>query len=109
MGSSEYVIVLTTMPAGSEAVRLAKILVEERLAACVNVQNEMQSVYRWKGKTEQDSEQQLVIKTMSERVPALRKRIRSLHPYEGPEFVVIKLSDGDKDYLSWLKDAVSKE
>lgn len=109
MGSSEYVIVLTTMPSGSEAVRLAKILVEERLAACVNVQNEMQSVYRWKGKTEQDSEQQLVIKTMSERVPALRKRIRSLHPYEGPEFVVIQLSDGDKDYLSWLKDAVSEK
>ena len=109
MGSSEYVIVLTTMPAGSEAVRLAKILVEERLAACVNVQNEMQSVYRWKGKTEQDSEQQLVIKTMSERVPALRKRIRSLHPYECPEFVVIQLSDGDKDYLSWLKDAVSEK
>ena len=109
MGSSEYVIVLTTMPSGSEAVRLAKILVEEHLAACVNVQNEMQSVYHWKGKTEQDSEQQLVIKTMSERVPLLRMRIRSLHPYECPEFVVIQLSGGDEAYLSWLKDAVSKE
>ena len=109
MDSSDYVIVLTTMPSGPEAGRLAKILVEEHLAACVNVQHEMQSIYHWKGKTEQDSEQQLVIKTMSERIPVLWKRIRSLHPYECPEFVVIQLSGGDEAYLSWLKDAVSKE
>ena len=83
------VIVLTTLAAEADAAALARTLVEERLAACVNVLPEMTSVYRWKGDIEQDRERQLVIKTSGETIEALRARLRELHPYELPEFLVL--------------------
>lgn len=96
------VIVLTTVGADADAPALARILVEERLAACVNILPVMTSVYRWKGSVEQDREQQLVIKTTPERLPALEQRLRQLHPYELPEFVVLRPSGGSEAYLRWV-------
>jgi periplasmic divalent cation tolerance protein len=101
---SEYVIVLTTIGAATDGAALARTLVGERLVACVNVLAPMTSVYRWKDKVEQDSEQQLVMKTTAARVDALRSRLGELHPYEVPEFLVIPIESGSPTYLSWLRD-----
>jgi periplasmic divalent cation tolerance protein len=99
------VVVLTTLGAVTDAVDLARTLVEEGLAACVNVLPPMQSVYRWKGAVEADTEQQLVIKTTSARVAALEARLRALHPYELPEFLVLT-ADGSVRYLQWITESV---
>jgi len=96
------VIVLTTLPAEGDAEGFASQLVEERLAACVNVLPAMRSVYRWKGSVERADERQLVIKTTAERVSALESRLKELHPYEVPEFVVLPIIAGSPAYLSFL-------
>jgi periplasmic divalent cation tolerance protein len=100
----DLVIVLTTMPDDARADELARTLVDERLAACVNVHGPMMSTYRWKGKVERDAERQLVIKTTRDRVSALETRLRALHPYELPEFIVIAVDGGSDAYLKWLDD-----
>lgn len=104
--SSGIVLVLTTIGADADATALARTLVEEHLAACVNVLPVMTSVYRWKGSVEQDREQQLVMKTTAERVPALEARLRALHPYELPEFLVVAPSGGATAYLNWVGESV---
>ena len=83
----------------------ARTLVEERLAACVNVLPPMTSIYRWKGVIEQDSEQQLVIKTSAARLTALEARVRELHPYDLPEFLVLSASGGSAGYLDWVRES----
>ena|SRR5215207_4521709 len=101
----EYVIVLSTLPADADPARLAATLVEERLAACVNVTAAMTSVYRWADGVEQETEHQLVMKTTRERLPALWERLRDLHPYDVPEFVAIPIVDGNDAYLKWIGDS----
>jgi periplasmic divalent cation tolerance protein len=98
------VIVLTTLPIEADAEKFASQLVEERLAACVNVLPEMKSVYRWKNVVERAEERQLVIKTTAGRVPALENWIRKAHPYDLPELIVVAIAGGGADYLSWLSD-----
>ena len=104
--SAEVVLVLTTIGADADAAVLARTLVEERLAACVNIGAPMTSVYRWKGAIEEDREQQLVIKTTGDRLVALESRLRALHPYELPEFVVLSASGGSTAYLEWVRASV---
>jgi periplasmic divalent cation tolerance protein len=101
------VIVLTTFGADADGPALARSLVEERLAACVNVLPQMTSVYRWKGSVEEDREQQLLMKTTRERLPALEARLRALHPYEVPELLVLDVASGSAAYLAWLRESVS--
>jgi periplasmic divalent cation tolerance protein len=103
--SQEYVIVLTTLPADAENDAFGRTLVEERLAACVNLLPAMESFYRGEGQVERDTERQVIIKTTRERVAALWDRIRELHPYETPEFVVLSISDGSEAYLRWVGEA----
>src|SRR5919107_4828653 len=98
----DYVIVLTTLPADAEGAAFGRTLVEERLAACVNLLPAMESVYRWEGQVERDTERQVLIKTARERLAALWDRIRELHPYETPEFVVLSIQDGSDAYLRWI-------
>jgi len=97
------VLVLTTVSDNELAEELARSLVEERLAACVNVHGPMTSFYRWKGAVERDAERQLVIKTTRERLPALEVRLKALHGYELPEFLVLPVEGGSADYLAWVK------
>lgn len=99
---SHPVLVLTTLGATADATSLARTLVDERLAACVNVFPPMTSVYRWKGSVEQEQEQQLIIKTTAERVDALAARLRELHPYELPEFLVLR-AEASEAYGRWLE------
>ena len=102
---TSVVIVLTTLPAGADAAAFAKTLVEERLAACVSVGGEMQSVYRWKDTVEHGLEHQVVMKTVRGMVGPLRTRLATLHPYEVPEFLVIPADDGGDAYLEWVRQS----
>jgi periplasmic divalent cation tolerance protein len=104
---SSVVIVLTTWPASSDAGAFARTLVDERLAACVNVLAQMQSTYRWKDAIETEAERQILIKTTETRVPALEARLKALHPYELPEFLIIRASGADA-YITWVAAAVSQ-
>lgn len=108
MPEPDFVLVLTTLPsdrAGADA--FARTLVEERLAACVNITGEIQSVYRWQGRIEQDQERQIVIKTSRDSLDRLRARVHELHPYEVPEFIVLPIIDGSPAYLDWIRMSTS--
>ena len=102
--ASTVSIVLTTLGADADAAAIARTLIDERLAACVNILPPMASVYRWQGKVEQDREQQMVIKTASHRVADLQTRLRQLHPYELPEFLVLDATGSDA-YLAWVAES----
>jgi periplasmic divalent cation tolerance protein len=101
---NELILVLTTMPADDRAAGLAQILVEERLAACVNVHAAMTSTYRWQDAIEVEPERQVVIKTTRANLAALQTRLHALHPYDLPEFVVIDATAGDA-YARWVSGA----
>jgi periplasmic divalent cation tolerance protein len=105
MAETPYVVVLTTLPADADAAAFGSALVEERLAACVNVLAPMQSVYRWEGRVDRESERQLVIKTSRARLEALWEHVRALHPYDVPEFIVLPIVDGNEAYLRWIGDS----
>jgi periplasmic divalent cation tolerance protein len=101
------VLVLTTVGAAFDPAPLATHLVEKQLAACVNVIPQIYSVYRWKGAIERESEQLLLIKTIESQVDALREALFAMHPYEVPEFVVIRIDDLSDAYRSWLVGELS--
>lgn len=103
--TSEYVLVLTTLPADADGVEFGRSLVDDRLAACVNLLPLMDSVYRWEGRVERETERQVLIKTARERVAALWDRVRELHPYEVPEFLVLPIADGNEAYLRWVGES----
>ena len=100
------VIVLTTVGASFDAQPLAIELVEKRLAACVNIIPRIHSVYRWQGKVERDDEQLLLIKTVEERVQQLKDVLFAAHPYEVPEFVVLRIDSIEGPYREWLLSSV---
>lgn len=100
---TNVVMVWTTVPVGEACQVMARTLVEERLAACVSVGAPMTSVYRWDGRVTNEAEQQVIIKTTRERVPALRERLAVLHPYQLPEFLVCPVADGAPGYLDWVR------
>ena len=96
-------LVLTHLPDAASAQALAKLLVEERLAACVNILAPARSVYRWQGKLEDTEEVPLLIKTTALRYAELESALRAHHPYELPEIIAIPLSHGLPGYLAWLE------
>ena len=100
---SELILILTTMPDDKRADELAATLVGDHLAACVNVHGVMRSTYRWKGVVEQKAERQIVIKTTRARLPAIEARLRTLHPYELPELIVIS-ADSSEAYGRWVSE-----
>jgi periplasmic divalent cation tolerance protein len=101
---TEIVVVLTTVADNDGAEALARQLVEERLAACVNLLPPMVSCYRWKGTVERDAERLLLIKTTRDSVGRLEARLRELHRYELPEFVVLNPESAGAAYLEWVRD-----
>jgi len=94
--------VLTTCPNQRAAQRIARTLVEERLAACVNIVPVAQSVYRWRGRVESAREFLLIIKSLKRGYTKLEKRLRALHPYELPEVIAVPIANGSHPYLAWL-------
>ena len=95
-------LVLTNLPERAAAERLADLLVEKRLAACVNILAPCRSVYRWQGAVRHDEEHPLLIKTTAERYPALEQALRSGHPYELPEIIAVPIEGGLPAYLQWV-------
>lgn len=100
--------VTTTVDAREVADRLAAQLVEERLAACAQVQGPIASVYRWQGAVERATEWYCHFKTTRERVPELEDRLRALHPYEVPEIIAVPIVSGDPAYLAWIEEGVRR-
>ena len=106
MSDATAVILLTTIGATADVAPLARALVEERLAACVSVLPAMESFFRWEGAVQKDDERQLVIKTSPARLEELQARLRTLHPYELPEMLVLSARGGD-DYLAWIHESTA--
>ena len=100
----QKLLVFTNLPDRASAERLAELLVERRLAACVNILPPMVSVYRWKGVVEREAERQVVIKTSRDQVAALQARLGALHAYELPEFIVLTVDDGGAEYVKWIAE-----
>jgi periplasmic divalent cation tolerance protein len=106
---AEIVLILTTVPDTNAGEAVARALVDERLAACVNVLPAMTSVYRWQGVVERATEHQIVIKTTRARVAAVQARLGQLHSYDLPEFLVLAVAAGSPGYLDWIRGEVSIE
>ncbi len=99
-----FVAVLITCPGRAMGETIGRALVEERLAACVNVIPSVRSIYRWEGKTRRDTEVLLLIKTRRTKLPALQRRVKSLHPYTVPEIVALPITAGSTSYLTWMQE-----
>jgi periplasmic divalent cation tolerance protein len=104
---TEFIVVLTTFPADGDVDTFASTLINERLAACVNVLPPMRSIYTWQGKVERADERQLLIKTQTDCVHQLEARLKVLHRYEIPEFLVLPVLDGSREYLAWIAASTS--
>jgi periplasmic divalent cation tolerance protein len=102
-------IVLTTAGSEEEAQKIARHLVEDRLAACVNIVPQIISVYRWEGNVEEAREWLLVVKTTAAAFVQVREAIAEIHSYELPECICLNIEDGSNDYLQWVADAVLGE
>lgn len=100
-------VCLVTAPDPETAHRIARALVEERLAACVNVLPAVRSVYRWQGTVEEAEEVLLLVKTTPERFPALQDRVTSLHPYQVPEVVGLPVGEALPAYGAWVRESVT--
>jgi periplasmic divalent cation tolerance protein len=102
-------MVLVTAPDAGVAERLGRALVEERMAACVNVVPGVTSLYRWDGAVQKDAEVLMLIKTTVDGFDALRRRVLELHPYDAPEVIDIGVRDGDPGYLAWVRNSVGED
>jgi periplasmic divalent cation tolerance protein len=100
---TDKIVVLSTCASAEEAERLARRLIDDRLAACVNVLSPVRSFYRWKGAVEDSAEWMLVIKTTRDKFDALRAAVESAHTYELPEVIAIPVVEGSPNYLSWIE------
>ena len=98
----DTLLVITNLPDAESARALATKLVEQRLAACVNILSPCLSIYRWEGRLEEAEEVPLLIKTSAPRYAALEEAIRAYHPYELPEIVAVRIEKGLPDYLAWV-------
>lgn len=101
-------VVLTTCGNDSDAGALARVLVERRLAACVNAVSKVASTYRWKGEIVEDRETLLIIKTTAARLAALERTVRELSKYEVPELIALRVAAGGADYLAWVGESVAE-
>ena len=100
-------IVLTTVATHEVAIKMARTLVEEKLAACVKVAPAVESFYWWQGKLDHSLEYVLMIKSEAQKIDALRERLLNLHPYELPEFIVLPVESGSAPYLTWIHESLA--
>ena len=101
---SEAIVVLVTCGSEEEAAKIANSLIEERLAACVNIISPVRSIYRWEGKIWDEKEWVLIIKTQKKRFEELEKKVKSLHSYSVPEIIALPIVEGSESYLEWLEE-----
>ena len=100
--TTDALVVLVTAPSTDEAARIGRALVDERLAACVNVLGGVRSIYRWRGAVHDEAEVLMIVKTTRPRFEALRERILALHPYDTAEVLALPVESGSERYLAWL-------
>lgn len=100
----ENLVVFITAPNEDEASKIARALVEGRLAGCVNIIKDVRSIYSWQGKTEDESEVLMIVKTQSSLFDNLSRKVRELHSYTVPEIIAMPIIEGSGDYLKWLKE-----
>ena len=100
---TDKIVVLSTCGSADEAERLARRVIDDRLAACVNVLSPVRSFYRWKGAIEDSAEWLLIIKSTRDKFDALRAALESAHTYEVPEVIAISIVEGSPNYLSWIE------
>ncbi len=98
----QHVVVFVTAPDEQIAADIARTLVEERFAGCVNIVRSVRSIYSWEGRIEDDSEVLMIIKTKAEMFPRVERRVKEMHPYSVPEIISIPIDEGSKEYLDWL-------
>lgn len=103
----DYIIILCTINSIENAETIANNLVQDRLAACINIIPQIQSVYFWNGKIQNDEEFLLLIKTKKNLFNSVKEKIEKLHPYEIPEIISIDIADGNKNYFDWIKNTCS--
>lgn len=99
-----HIVVLITCPSEEEGKRIAKFIVENRLAACVNVIPMVTSFYFWEGKLNEDAESLLVIKTLEEKFNLLKEEVKKIHSYTVPEIISFRIADGNERYLKWVSE-----
>jgi periplasmic divalent cation tolerance protein len=104
----ESIVVLVTCGSEEEALKIAQSLVEERLAACVNLLSPVRSIYRWEGKICDEREWILIIKTQKKRFEKLEKKVKSLHSYSVPEIIGLSVVEGNPPYLKWVEEMTKK-
>ena len=102
----KYIVVMVTTPNHKTSLRLAKLLLGKKLAACVNIVPGVTSLFRWKGKVERAREELMVIKTTAARYQALEKAVRGAHPYETCEILALPVDRGNPTYLKWIQQSV---
>jgi len=102
-------IVFVTVSDEEEAGRIAKVLIEENLAACVNIIPGIRSVYRWEGSIEHEDETLLIIKTGKTKIEGLKKRIQEVHSYDIPELLVLPVVDGLEAYMRWARGELRED
>ena len=108
-GPDDVLVVLSTVPPDERGAALARALVDERLAACVNLVPGLRSIYRWAGAVQDDAETLAIIKTTRGRLPALLARLPALHPYEVPEAIALPVTAGHLPYLAWVAASAQPE
>ncbi len=106
---TQHIVVFVTAGSEAEAESIAKTLVEERLAACVNIISPVRSFYRWQGGIADDREWLLMIKTQADVFDALATRVRTLHSYEVPEVIALPILAGAQNYLDWIQRETRRE
>jgi periplasmic divalent cation tolerance protein len=102
-------VVLTTVASAEEGTRIARTLVDERLAACVNLVNGVRSFFFWEGRLQEEDEVLLLVKTRRERYGELESRLRSLHSYTVPEILALPVEAGSPAYVAWVRESVHFE
>lgn len=101
---SEPIVILVTCGSEEEAVKISNALVEEHLAACVNLFSPVRSIYRWEGKIWDEKEWLLVIKTQRKKFSEIERRVKSLHSYSVPEIIALPIVEGSEAYLNWINE-----
>jgi periplasmic divalent cation tolerance protein len=109
MSAKGVLLVLSTVPSDEKGAEIARRLVEEKLAACVNIVPGVRSIYRWQEKLCDDAEALCIIKTRASLFPALRKRLVALHPYEVPEILALPVAAGHTAYLEWVVGSLNRQ
>jgi periplasmic divalent cation tolerance protein len=106
---SDFLVVLVTAPNEETAAAIVRKLVETRCAACGNIIRNVRSIYRWKGRIEDESEVLAIIKTRADKFDELKNTVVKMHPYEVPEIVALPIRDGAESYLAWLSECATPQ